>query len=100
MTTLRKEAIVAWSKSAACAGMDTEIFFPSGSGARNNRLALAICRTCPVRDSRLDAALDEEKHAAYGVYGIRGGLTAEERRQIIRRRTGYAPEPRTGEVVA
>lgn len=86
-----------WHKSAACAGMDTEIFFTSGSagrggGARNNRAALALCRTCSVRDSCLAAALDEEKSAVYGVYGIRGGLTADERRQIIRRRTGYVPE--------
>lgn len=81
-----------WFKSAACRGEDTEIFFPSGGGTRNTRLALAICRTCHVKQACLDAALDEEKNAAYGVYGIRGGLTADERRQIIRRRTGYKPE--------
>lgn len=86
-----------WHKKAACRGVDTEIFFTSGSagrggGARNNRPALALCRTCTVKQACLDAALDEEKNAAYGVYGIRGGLTQDERRQIIRRRTGYKPE--------
>lgn len=83
---------MSWFKSAACRGVDTEAFFPSGGGVRNTRLALAICRTCSVKQACLDAALDEEKHAAFGVYGIRGGLTADERRQIIRRRTGYKPE--------
>lgn len=88
---------MSWFKSAACRGVDTEVFFTSGSagrggGARNNRAALALCRACPVKQACLDAALDEEKYAVYGVYGIRGGLTADERRQIIRRRTGYVPE--------
>ena len=82
-----------WYHDAACQGVDVEAFFTPARRTRDSRYVFALCRACPVRQACLDAALDEEKNAAYGVYGIRGGLTADERRQIIRRRTGYKPEP-------
>lgn len=106
MTTLRKEAPVAWFEDAACRGVDTEVFFPperigrGGGHGYDARPALALCRRCPVRQACLDAALDEEKNAPSSTYGIRGGLTQDERRQILRRRTGYKPEPREDEVIA
>ncbi|WP_102508157.1 WhiB family transcriptional regulator [Sanguibacter massiliensis] len=91
---------MAWIDDAACRGVDTEVFFPperigrGGGHGYDARPALALCRACPVRQACLDAALDEEKNAPSSTYGIRGGLTQDERRQILRRRTGYKPEPR------
>ena len=62
----------------ACAGQDTELFFPD-RGGRVSR-ARSICARCPVRVECLDYALD---HFEVGVWG---GLTEEERRAERRRR--------------
>ena len=46
-------------------------------------MAVAICRSCPVRQQCLAEALDLEVEAVH-VYGIRGGKTAGERRALQR----------------
>jgi hypothetical protein len=51
-------------------------------------MALALCEACPVRDDCLDAAIEEERGVAG--FGIRGGLTADERRELAGKRRNAA----------
>jgi WhiB family redox-sensing transcriptional regulator len=76
-----------WLDLAACAGMDTDLFFPqeniggpqrgrgvSGEKERVKR-ALDICRECPVRRECLLYAI--ELNCTHGIFG---GMDAAERR--------------------
>lgn len=87
MLMTRPTSLVSWRDFANCKGADPEVFYPSdddeladlapGYGAE----AKAICEACPVLEVCLEHALVlREKH------GIWGGLTARERRRLIRRR--------------
>lgn len=69
-----------WRRHALCAGMDTDLFFADrGNEAKQqNEEAKAICRVCPVRFDCLEDALNEPQPW----FGVRGGLTAKERRRI------------------
>lgn len=69
-----------WRHSAACAGTNTDLFFPVGSrpsalAAANH--ARALCTTCSVRPDCLTYALDTGQED-----GIWGGLTENERRNL------------------
>ena len=68
---------MSWRSAAACLGMDPEIWFWVGGKYANKAAAdneaKAICRTCPVIAECLADA---------GEWGIWGGRTEEERRQI------------------
>jgi WhiB family transcriptional regulator, redox-sensing transcriptional regulator len=68
---------------AACAEVDTELFFTDH--ATSNELAKAICAACPVREACLDRALANNEQ-----YGVFGGLTAKERRALGRKRAPQA----------
>ena len=69
------ESAPAWRSSAACIGMDSNIFFLDYRG--NYRQARAICQACPVRTECLDSEL------AYAeTWGMFGGLSPRERREI------------------
>lgn len=71
-----------WRTRAACRGMDGELFFPNDSDTPGQANAKAICATCPVLDACLLDALDvEDRTGAYSRYGIRGGLTGDERNE-------------------
>ena len=73
-----------WRDSAACRGMDTDLFF-SGSPIARGR-ALAACRGCPVSSECLSDALRYESGSwANGFHGIRGGLPAAQRRNLARK---------------
>lgn len=68
-----------WRDAAACAGMDTELFFPVsprpvGAALKRVRAVKETCRDCPVRMDCLEFALVTQAR------GIWGGLTEEERR--------------------
>ena len=69
-----------WRLRARCAGMDTDLFFADrGNEAKTqNAEAKAICKDCPVRFECLEDALNEPQPW----FGVRGGLTAKERRRI------------------
>ena len=75
-----------WHEQAACLGQDTELWFPYPGDLFTKSYALRVCGSCPVRRECLDAALAEETGAVKGVYGIRGGMDADQRRQLHRRR--------------
>jgi len=68
-----------WHDQATCLStpanpVDPEIFFPEPEEMDRIRTAKTLCAQCPVRQTCLDAALE-----AGDRYGIRGGMTEEER---------------------
>jgi WhiB family redox-sensing transcriptional regulator len=67
-----------WVVFAACADVVTDIFF--NPDPVDERAALALCATCPVRDECLDYALEARER-----YGVWGGTTEKERRRLVRR---------------
>lgn len=72
-----------WRLNAACRGMTTELFFPTAYDPPEvTERALAICARCPVRETCLAMAL---KHDGSPAYGIRGGMTANQRMKVGRR---------------
>lgn len=69
----------AWREQAACVGLDVELFFPP----RNNGITAevrAVCGRCPVRRACLIDALETREE-----YGVRGGVSAEDRRTMLHR---------------
>ena len=80
---------IEWRRFAACAGVETELFFPAGDVApepvAQAEHAKAICRDCPVQAQCLEHAM-----AANEPFGIWGGLTKGERRVLRRHRRRQA----------
>lgn len=75
-----------WRDRAACRDEDPELFFPiseTGPGAEQVRRAKAVCAQCPVRSECLEYAMDSGLD-----YGVFGGTTAYERRQLSRQSDG------------
>lgn len=75
-----------WQSQGLCNSMDSDLFFhPEGErgGPRRRRIerAKAICAQCPVIEQCRTYAL--ANHEAYGVWG---GLSEEERADIVRGR--------------
>lgn len=65
----------AWMDRAACAGMETDDWFPTRGGDVGP--ARAICSSCPVRDSCLDFAIEATVR-----FGIWGATSERERRRL------------------
>ncbi len=79
-----------WSRGL-CKTMDVELFFPSGTtgpALLQIAAAKAVCRTCDVSLDCLWEGIDEE-------YGIRGGVTEQDRRDL-RRYLGLIQKPKGG----
>lgn len=73
---------LAWRVEAACKYLPTELFFPIGHGPRaqsQTNVAKAVCNACAVRAQCLEYAL-----AANAQYGVFGGMSEEERREVRR----------------
>ena len=68
-----------WRDHAMCRGADPEIFHPHNDESAER--AKELCARCPVREACLEYAL-----VAREKDGVWGGLTARERRRILRRR--------------
>lgn len=80
---------VQWWERAMCAGQPAELFFSNGRQGSTPRQAHELCRRCPVTQSCLREALAVETEAVSGPYGFRAGMTASQRRRIMRaRRSG------------
>lgn len=79
-----------WQDYAVCKETDPEAFFPEKGGSTKE--AKRVCMGCPVQDSCLQYALDNEER-----FGVWGGLSERERRSIKRGRT---PRPRRTHVAA
>ncbi len=70
----------AWQDQAACAGENTETFFPErGDSVEVILKAKAICYQCPVRPECLTYAMNNGEK-----YGVWGGLSVRERQQLRR----------------
>lgn len=74
-----------WQMQAACRGMDSEVFFhPDGqrgsARAQREQAAKQICASCPVMQQCREHALKVREP-----YGVWGGLTEDEREQILRK---------------
>lgn len=73
-----------WMVDAACAGLDSELFFPR-QGERIDPLVKHVCNHCPVRVECLRHAL------ATRAEGVWGGMGEHDRRRIARQhREGVA----------
>ncbi len=68
-----------WRDRSACRGLDPGIFYPMGD--EDSPEAKVVCEACPVRQPCLEHALATRENE-----GIWGGLTARERRRLIRQR--------------
>lgn len=74
-----------WHDQAACRStphhpVDPDLFFPEPDEMDRIREAKALCAQCPVRNTCLDAALENGDRD-----GIRGGMTEEERDLLHRK---------------
>lgn len=77
----RLEVEEPWRERAACRGEDPDLFFPE-RGERPTA-AQAICRGCPVRAECLEHA--DTYEASGQEHGVWGGLSATDRRSLVRR---------------
>lgn len=66
--------------SAACLGMDDEIFYPESQDPRAGNEARRVCARCPISGACLDFALANREP-----YGVWGGLDQHERDRLARR---------------
>jgi WhiB family transcriptional regulator, redox-sensing transcriptional regulator len=76
-----------WRHRAACRDEDPELFYPvgdSGPALLQIAEAKAVCRRCPVIRDCLSWALVREND------GVWGGMSADERRVLKRRRDEWA----------
>jgi WhiB family transcriptional regulator, redox-sensing transcriptional regulator len=67
-----------WLDRAACLQADPDAFYPEKGGS--SRAAKRVCHTCPVQTDCLSYALANDER-----FGIWGGLSERERRQLKRR---------------
>ncbi|MER6126814.1 WhiB family transcriptional regulator [Streptomyces sp. NPDC001795] len=76
------EALWDWQQRAACRGLGSYFYSPQGERGRSRRAreqrALAICARCPVLEACGAFAL-----GAHEPYGVWGGMTESQRRQIL-----------------
>ncbi|GAB2964201.1 WhiB family transcriptional regulator [Saccharothrix stipae] len=72
-----------WHADGLCNQTDPDAFYPDQAGD-SAPAARRVCATCPVQPTCLEDALDRE-----GEYGVWGGMTARQRRNLLaaRRRT-------------
>lgn len=75
-----------WQERAACARFDPRLFFhptgERGEGSRaRERAAKRVCASCPVLEACRAYAL-----AVREPYGVWGGLSEDERADLLRRR--------------
>ena len=67
-----------WVVFGACREADSDFFFPTSR--EEERQAIAICATCPVRVQCLEYSLEARER-----FGIWGGMTEKQRRRLLKR---------------
>ena len=70
-----------WRDLARCRGIDPQVFHPAEEDDAAAAEAKSICELCPVREPCLEYAITSREKE-----GVWGGLTARERRRLIRQR--------------
>jgi len=71
-----------WHHHAACQEHDPAVFFADPSDAQVIQTAKRICAECPVRSECLADVMAWEPPSSR--YGVVGGLSVQERRQLHR----------------
>ena len=71
-----------WHHHAACQQQDPELFFADPTDVQPIQAAKRICADCPVRAACLTDVMAWEQPGSR--YGVVGGLSAQERRQLHR----------------
>ncbi|MEU6632802.1 WhiB family transcriptional regulator [Streptomyces parvus] len=66
-----------------CSQFDLDAMFPEPTDVLGITFAKQTCGLCPAQAECLEWALDPASRCNYGIFG---GLTAEERRELIRDR--------------
>ncbi len=69
-----------WRDAGRCRGVDPEVFYPEDDEDPGEE-AKDICATCVVREACLENAIVGRERI-----GVWGGLTARERRRLVRQR--------------
>lgn len=77
---------VPWLDLAECRGAPADLFFPERGDNAGVDAAKAICARCPVITECLDDAIESRE-----LFGIRGGKSGKERREIARQRGTRCP---------
>jgi WhiB family redox-sensing transcriptional regulator len=77
-----RDLFPAWTRRAACAGRDTEDFYPESRKTIAEEIeaswpALRICHSCPVRAECLERAFEMGDD-----HGVFGGATPSQRRLV------------------
>lgn len=90
VTSVEEESVTSmdrsWQPVALCRGNHSHLFFPPTSSERKDERerrelrAKAVCQVCPVQSDCLDYAIESTEQ-----YGIWGGFTETERRQLAHR---------------
>ena len=70
---------LSWRQSAACRGVDPQIFYPASE--EEAAAAKSVCAQCDVRGACLEFALGSRERE-----GVWGGATERERRRLLRQR--------------
>jgi WhiB family redox-sensing transcriptional regulator len=70
-----------WRDQARCRGVDPQVFHPAEEDDVAAEQAKAICDVCPVIESCLEYAVSTREKD-----GVWGGMTARERRRLVRQR--------------
>lgn len=73
---------MSWRDQAAYVGKPTDWWFPDNEDPHPYAYARPICMACPVRVACLDEALNEPGDH----WGMRGGKTPRQRRELRSRR--------------
>ena len=68
-----------WRNLARCQEVDPDAFFPEGEGGAPEP-AKRVCAACEVRAQCAEYALENRE-----LWGVWGGLSGRERRQLLRR---------------
>lgn len=72
-----------WVDDAACDPKHSDAWFPEKGATAED--AKAVCRRCPVRADCLEGALERQEQ-----WGVWGGLSTRERRDLAAGRTAVA----------
>jgi WhiB family redox-sensing transcriptional regulator len=78
LDTLGEDKPKRWVASAACRGLNPDLFFVERGDTTGYREAKAICATCPVRADCLGYAMASPREA----FGIWGGTSEKQRRRL------------------
>jgi WhiB family redox-sensing transcriptional regulator len=81
-----ESAVPDWRVRAACRGVELNLFFGplrESAAAKMRRILAAkrVCAQCPVREPCLEFALAQREE-----FGVWGGMTEGERRQLLAKR--------------